>query len=31
MFIVISVFLIQLDIFPTVVSFGVTRLQFLNY
>lgn len=29
MFIVISVFLIQLDIFPTVVSFGVTRLQFL--
>ncbi|MED0905808.1 ABC transporter permease [Bacillus cereus] len=28
MFIVVSVFLIQLDIFPTVVSFGVTRLQF---
>ncbi|MCU5376404.1 DUF4052 family protein [Bacillus cereus] len=29
MFIVISVFFIQIDIFPTVVLFGVTRLQFL--
>lgn len=29
MFIVISVFFIQIDIFPTVVLFGVTRFQFL--